>query len=240
MKKIICCFVFCALMLCLTATSYASLSQFADDWKNVNPNTRGITKIKTLVRGTKMYVQAWGKCHPRDCDWGTVKAYAYGPNVSANLSAEANALTAVFRSGFSETLMVIRPSGRDRLSVSVYTHFTDNSRRTDYSSYYTFSRSYSDSMPRQLAPANGTVFNHYPRRTILKWTTVPGAKSYGVEYQYKYGNTWSGSIKKDDIQTNSYTFNFVGAQPGRWRVWAVKNNGQSTPKTGWWEFRYTR
>lgn len=141
MKKIICCFVFCVLMFCLAATSYASLSRFAGYWKNVDPNTGGVTKIKILVMGTKITVQAWGKCHPRDCDWGKVNGYAYGPNVSANLSADTRAITALFDSGFSQTLMIIEPYGKDRLEVNVYDHFTDNSKRTDYCSTPIFIRS---------------------------------------------------------------------------------------------------
>ena len=41
-----------------------------------------------------------------------------------------------------------------------------------------------------------------------------------------------------NLGTNSYTFDFVGAQPGRWRVWAVDVNGQKGPKSDWWGFSY--
>src|SRR5437867_5706668 len=36
-----------------------------------------------------------------------------------------------------------------------------------------------------------------------------------------------------------YTFDFVGDQPGRWRVWAIDASGHEGPKSPWWEFRYT-
>jgi len=35
--------------------------------------------------------------------------------------------------------------------------------------------------PRQLAPAPGTVFNHFPRKTTLRWAPVAGAGKYKVE-----------------------------------------------------------
>jgi hypothetical protein len=140
MKKIICCFVFCVLVVCIPAASYPSLIQFDGFWKNSDPNTGGITKLKIKVTGTNVTIQAWGKCHPSDCDMGTVTAYAYAPNVSANLTAEANALTAIFKKSFKQTFIVIQPSGSNRLKVSAYNHFTDNSRRTDYSSSYVFKR----------------------------------------------------------------------------------------------------
>lgn len=94
--------------------------------------------------------------------------------------------------------------------------------------------------PNQISPADGTVFSHYPRRTTLRWEDVHGATSYTVEVEYKYGNTWSFLKRETGIKATIYTFDFVGAQPGRWRVWGVGGAGQEGPKSGWWEFRYTR
>jgi hypothetical protein len=94
--------------------------------------------------------------------------------------------------------------------------------------------------PKQISPAHGTVFSHYPRRTTLRWDSVIGAMSYTVEYGYKDGNTWRSYRPKSGITTTIYTFEFVGAQPGRWRVWAVSAHGVESPKSAWWEFRYTR
>ena len=42
-----------------------------------------------------------------------------------------------------------------------------------------------------------------------------------------------------DAKTTRSTFNVVGAQPGRWRTWAVAASGQAGLESGWWEFRYT-
>ncbi|MEA3325465.1 MAG: AbfB domain-containing protein [Euryarchaeota archaeon] len=94
--------------------------------------------------------------------------------------------------------------------------------------------------PTQISPLNNSTFYHYPRRTVLKWEPVPRAASYTVEVEYKYGNIWSLSRRKSDIKATSYVFNFVGAQPGRWRVWAVGADGKASAKSGWWEFRYRR
>ncbi|MCK4528327.1 choice-of-anchor D domain-containing protein, partial [candidate division WOR-3 bacterium] len=102
--------------------------------------------------------------------------------------------------------------------------------------------------PTQLSPADGSVFSNYPRKTTLEWSAVPGATSYTVEidcYHCCQSGKWCTDVGKTyklvpNIKATSYTFNFVGAQPGRWRVWAVDAIGQERPKTGWWEFRYTR
>lgn len=93
--------------------------------------------------------------------------------------------------------------------------------------------------PTQISPANGQVFDHYPRKTTLEWKAVLGATTYVIEIGYKSGNKWISYSPRSTNKT-SYTFNFVGAQPGRWRVWAVGAGGQESPKTNWWEFRYTR
>lgn len=100
------------------------------------------------------------------------------------------------------------------------------------------------STPVQLSPANGTVFNNYPRTTTLQWSAVPGAASYTVQvYYYQPGDTTCTGGAPDYLAPNitgtSYTFDFVGAQPGCWKVWAVDAAGRQSPMSGWWEFSYT-
>jgi hypothetical protein len=94
--------------------------------------------------------------------------------------------------------------------------------------------------PKQISPAHGTEFSHVPRRTTLRWEPVIGAMSYTVEHAYKSRDTWKSYRPISGIETTSYTFNFVGAQPGRWRVWAVGAPGVESTKSAWWEFRYTQ
>ena len=107
--------------------------------------------------------------------------------------------------------------------------------------------------PVQLSPADGAVFDHYPRKTTLEWAAVEGAASYTVEVDFCRG----GETGKTDcvnpqphrlrnmplmtgIQLTSYEFNFLGAQPGRWRVWAVDKEGREGFKSQWRAFAYTR
>jgi len=102
--------------------------------------------------------------------------------------------------------------------------------------------------PVQLSPLNGQVFHNYPRRTTLRWRPVRGAASYSIEidcFHCCVSGKWCTEtgvtyrVVKDIVSTN-YTFNFAGAQPGRWRVWAVDNRGRSGPKSPWQKFEYTR
>ncbi|MER2622694.1 MAG: PASTA domain-containing protein, partial [Accumulibacter sp.] len=101
--------------------------------------------------------------------------------------------------------------------------------------------------PQQLAPPDGSIFDNYPRTTTVQWQPVPLAESYNVEvdcYDCCRTGAWCTDIGATwviytGIRSGSFTFDFVGAQPGRWRVWAVAS-GVDGPKSGWWTFYYTR
>lgn len=91
--------------------------------------------------------------------------------------------------------------------------------------------------PIPLSPKSGTSFNHFPRNTTLEWEPVSGAASYMVETEF-YSGDWFGSYVVE-TPTTSYSFDFVGAQPGRWRVWAVGPSGDGGAKSDWWYFEYS-
>ena len=93
------------------------------------------------------------------------------------------------------------------------------------------------SAPAPLAPTDGAVFGHYPRSTTLTWGAVPGASAYVVEVEYD-GGGWT-SYKLETLTGTSFTFNFVGMQPGRWRVWALDEDGAGGDKSPWRVFEYT-
>jgi eukaryotic-like serine/threonine-protein kinase len=101
--------------------------------------------------------------------------------------------------------------------------------------------------PKQLAPPNGAVFSNYPRTTTLSWSAVPKAATYTVEldcFQCCAVNKWCTQVGKTwqivtGITSTGYVFNWVGAQPGRWRVRAVGPGGAKGRRSPWSEFRYT-
>jgi hypothetical protein len=103
--------------------------------------------------------------------------------------------------------------------------------------------------PRQTAPAEGAVFEHYPRTTVLEWAAVPGAASYTVEVEYFYPcagadcpktapHQLNGDPPQFGLEATRYEFNFAGAQRGRWRVRAVDAQGRAGAKSPWSSFRY--
>jgi hypothetical protein len=96
--------------------------------------------------------------------------------------------------------------------------------------------------PNLVAPIDGTIFNNYPRTTTLEWAAVPGASKYIVEIEACNRNKAECFTLKPlrEAKSTTYSFNFVGSQPGRWRVWAIDANGQAGVKSDWWSFTYTR
>jgi peroxiredoxin len=103
------------------------------------------------------------------------------------------------------------------------------------------------SAPVQVSPPDGATFDVSPRTTKLVWGAVPGALNYAVEIDCLYccsRTQWCSDIGALDVRRNipqtEYTFDFVGAQPGRWRVWAIDATGQEGPKSPWWGFTHKK
>ena len=107
--------------------------------------------------------------------------------------------------------------------------------------------------PVQLSPEPDAEFNYYPRKTKLEWEAVEGASSYTVEVDFCRGipqsksdcmnpqpHTLRGNPETTRITSTSYEFNFVGAQPGRWRVWAIDKEGREGFKSEWRKFFYLK
>jgi hypothetical protein len=110
--------------------------------------------------------------------------------------------------------------------------------------------------PRLLAPDEGAVMNHYPRKTTVKWEPMIGAASYTLEIQFLGGSDsgateWcdlgehlryfpaAGYVPPVRINTTSFSFNWIGANMGRWRVWAIDGSGREGIKSEWRRFRFS-
>lgn len=163
--------------LLLSTSAMAALSHFVGNWKNIDANTAGVTRIQVSVSGTNVKVHAWGKCHPQDCDWGTVAAIAYAPKVSSPVATTARAVSATFTTGFSQTVMILRPVRNNRLRADVYTRFTDNSGRSNYTNSYTFAKSSGPGGGAGNVDIDCIPFNYQQaqvRRVNNRWKIVVG------------------------------------------------------------------
>jgi len=102
-------------------------------------------------------------------------------------------------------------------------------------------------VPTPLTPADGSVFDNIPRKTTVSWTAISGAVEYRVEVDYSFSGVWAPENpghptppRTYSSKSTSLSFNFVGAQPGRWRVSAIDGEGRRSEPSPWWNFRYTR
>jgi hypothetical protein len=111
--------------------------------------------------------------------------------------------------------------------------------------------------PVQLAPAEGSKFDAMPRITTLRWGEVESAVSYAVEVDYCQDSqnlkkclqpaplifpagSWGNPLFPGTTEETTLTFNFIGSQSGRWRVWAVDKYGRKGFKSPWRMFFYAR
>lgn len=113
------------------------INTFSGKWVNTDPNTSGITTVSIQINSADVMVQAWGKCHPQDCDWGKVKARAYGKSVTDDVKKNTEAIVAEFNTSGIHSILMIRMNGSS-LSVQFFTNFTDN--RAPYTGVYSFKK----------------------------------------------------------------------------------------------------
>jgi hypothetical protein len=163
---------------------------------------------------------------------------------------------------FTSVVIVARPTTTSALfstpmpiSRSVFwrVRATDGATEEDASNVvsYTFDLPPSEGSlpaPELLAPSDRSVFDIFPRTTTFEWTTVAGAVGYGLEIDYcQNSNPWClDGVRSDFLwfetrhPGTTFTINFVGAQPGRWIVWAVDGQGRMGAKSAWRSFLYLR
>jgi eukaryotic-like serine/threonine-protein kinase len=102
--------------------------------------------------------------------------------------------------------------------------------------------------PSPISPVNGTDFDHFPRTTALKWSPVAGAVAYAIEIDCFHcceTGKWCTQVgesrmRATGIKDTTYRFVWVGANLGRWRVWALGPDGRQSEKSAWQDFLYKR
>ena len=107
------------------------------EWINANPKTRGVTSVVVANDSFGWNVEAWGKCHPTDCQWGRTKLTPMGDSVEDD-SFERG--FAIWNAGFADKYVEFSVKG-DVLRVEVVTIFKDRSRRSSFRTVEYFRRS---------------------------------------------------------------------------------------------------
>jgi hypothetical protein len=93
------------------------------------------------------------------------------------------------------------------------------------------------SSPELITPKDEAKFNHFPRTTLLTWKPVPNAITYDVEIEACNDECFLVDFKRV-ISNTDYTFDFIGAGRGRWRVYSVNIDQLSSPPSQWSSFYY--
>jgi hypothetical protein len=109
--------------------------------------------------------------------------------------------------------------------------------------------------PVQLSPQDNQIFDVFPRNTKLEWNPVAGAVAYAVEIESCWPRSQEEQKRLPDdgecinpapyeekfgLVGSTYEFFFKGAQPGRWRVWAMDKDHRPGIKSPWRRFIYTK
>lgn len=170
-----------AALASLSAATMASanIGLYIGNWVNVDPNTRGVTRIVIRRAGGAVRLGAFGQCHPTDCDWGTVNALPYGPSVTTNPLAQTRALLARFAPAHARILMLVERVSGARLRAKVLTRFVDASGRRNYVRTYLFRKG------RPPFREDCVSFNPATTRVVrvgTNWKLVDGAhqmKAFG-------------------------------------------------------------
>jgi len=103
-------------------------NDFRGTWRNVDPETRGISSLVVRREGDDLTVQAWGKCHPTDCDWGVVPFRLIGDSTR---DITFDYAFAKWEFDFAATYLTMKMRG-DQLVAETITVFSDNSNRSHY------------------------------------------------------------------------------------------------------------
>ena len=121
----------------LSKNNETQQNNFLGKWFNVDPETRDITTIIVKKKNDSWTIQAWGKCHPKDCDWGVVPLNMIGDSTT---DKTFDCAFAEWKFDFSTKYLKMRMQG-DQLVVEKITVFKDNSNRSNYRSLFLMKQS---------------------------------------------------------------------------------------------------
>jgi hypothetical protein len=116
------------------------MTYFAGNWQNINPQTTGVLKIPIRIADSAMFVRAWAKCRPTNCDWGEVEAQGIGGNIGAQQGAGMREVTAQFRNNVRQVALTIHPAPNNHIRVESVVNFIDQSGRAPMAKVFVFER----------------------------------------------------------------------------------------------------
>ncbi len=120
-----------AILLALPAVpASAASADFLGIWTVATADASGIARlVVTPGTGEKLNIHIYGRCEPRECDWGIhpARLYSLGPDVKDIASIAAD-----FDTGTAHKRMTLRPSVGHALRIEVQTDFPESSGRMNF------------------------------------------------------------------------------------------------------------
>jgi hypothetical protein len=110
-------------------TPNSPVSRFVGKWTNKDFETPGVTRIEIRLDDSGVVVHMWGRCHPKECDWGETTAIPKDRVLSLKWDQKFCAKT--------QQLKLVSDKS---LQLTTHCHFTDNSGRRDYDSREVFAK----------------------------------------------------------------------------------------------------
>src|SRR5258707_6806797 len=118
------------LMSLAAGPALADGSDFEGVWTDALADGSGISRIAVVPgSGLLLVVHIYGKCVPKECDWGNgfVRYYTDGP-----AAREITSIAFDFDTGFAHKRLTLRPGIGHTLRFDLQTDFTDRSGRSNY------------------------------------------------------------------------------------------------------------
>ncbi len=119
------------LVMLVPGAADAAIRDFTGTWRNVDSDTRNLTRLEIRRNGGRVFVHVYGACSPTDCDNGEHRAIVFAPSVSSRPQRDASALFVQYNAAPGRYRLVLRTRG-NRLSYQLFAQFTDGSNRTNY------------------------------------------------------------------------------------------------------------
>jgi peroxiredoxin/outer membrane lipoprotein-sorting protein len=170
-------------------------------WVNQDSSTSGVTEIAIDNNEGHLRVHVWGKCEPRNCDWGITDVGSW------------NGLTrSVFDMGFVTTTMEFIPLPDSKLLVVYKDEYKDKSGRSDQEHVEFFVREQPSQDPESLAA-----------KVLLKKV----AEAYRTISTARFeSETFVERAGQQSAQRRTTLFKMTISQPGKLRI---EETGSSEP-----------
>ena len=110
----------------LTSNAFAYPINFVGNWKNTNPNTRGIVRI-VITPDLKM--RMFGACTPTPCDNGQTQLITFGKTVT---DLNHKAALGFYDLNFKRVATSLKLINNQRITFEHYNQFVDGSGRQNY------------------------------------------------------------------------------------------------------------